>query len=337
MPLEGDFLKIMKNRRTERALFVSWVGLWVNIVLTVFKFIAGFAGNSAAMVADAVHSLSDFATDIVAVIGFKVTGRPIDRTHDYGHGKFETLTTVIVGVTLLAVAAGIFYSGGKRVLLVLHGETIPRPGVIALIAAALSIVIKEWLYFYTKKAAVSISSDALAAKAWDHRSDALSSVGTLLGIGGAIFLGPKARILDPVAALVVAGVIVKVALPITIRSLSELLEESLAHELEEEIMDAILAVPGVEGAHHLRTRRVGANVAVEVHILVNRELRITEAHNIATRAESAVRGIHGEESFVSVHVEPQSDEIPEKMSFDDGHNGHENGPGHHERDFESQD
>lgn len=324
----------MRNGRTERALFVSWIGLWVNVVLTVFKFIAGFSGNSAAMIADAVHSLSDFATDIVAVMGFRITGRPVDRTHDYGHGKFETLTTVIVGVTLLAVAAGIFYSGGKRVLLALQGETIPRPGMIALIAAGASIVIKEWLYVYTKRTAVQLSSDALLAKAWDHRSDALSSMGTFLGIGGAIFLGPKARILDPVAALIVAGVIVRVALPITMRSLSELLEESLAHEQEEEILGVILGVPGVEGAHHLRTRRIGANVAVEVHILVDRGLRITEAHDIATRAESAVRSIHGVDSFVSVHVEPISEDISVKMPFDDGHNGMEEGPGHHERDLE---
>jgi len=326
----------LNNQRTEKALFVSWVGLGVNVLLTLFKFIAGFAGNSAAMVADAVHSLSDFATDIVAVIGFKVTGRPVDRSHDYGHGKFETLTTVIVGVTLLAVAAGIFYSGGRRVLLVLKGETIPRPGMIALIAAGLSIAVKEWLYFYTKRTAIQISSDALMAKAWDHRSDALSSVGTLFGIGGAIFLGPGARVLDPVAALIVAAVIVRVALPITIRSLSELLEESLDAEQEDEIMGAILVVPGVEGAHHLRTRRIGANVAVEVHILVDRDLRITEAHDIATMAEKAVRSIHGEDSFVSVHIEPVSEEIPESIPFDDGHNGCENGPGHHERDFKWQ-
>lgn len=326
----------MENGRTERALFVSWVGLWINVLLTAFKFIAGFAGNSAAMVADAVHSLSDFATDIVAVIGFRITGRPVDRSHDYGHGKFETLTTVVVGISLLAVAAGIFFSGGRRILFVLKGGIIPRPGIIALIAAGLSIVIKEWLYFYTKRAATRLSSDALMAKAWDHRSDALSSVGTLLGIGGAIFLGPGARILDPIAAVIVAGVIVTVALPITVRSLSELLEESLAPEQEKSIMEAILGVSGVEGAHHLRTRRIGSNIAVEVHILVDRGLLVTEAHDIATRVENAVRVIHGPESFVSVHVEPCSEGIPEEMPFDDGHNGMEEGPAHHERDFEWQ-
>lgn len=328
----GVSFKIMKNGRTERALFVSWVGLWINVVLTSFKFVAGFAGNSAAMVADAVHSLSDFATDIVAVIGFRITGRPVDRSHDYGHGKFETLTTVVVGVSLLAVAVGIFFSGGKRVMLVLQGESIPRPGMIALVAAGMSIVIKEWLYIYTKKAAISLSSEALMAKAWDHRSDALSSVGTLLGIGGAIFMGPRARILDPIAALAVGAAIVKVALPITIRSVSELLEESLTSEQEQDIMEAILNVPGVEGAHHLRTRRIGANVAVEVHILVNRYLRISDAHDIATVTEDAVRIIHGEESFISVHVEPRAEETPDSLPFDDGHNGREIGPGHHERD-----
>lgn len=325
----------MKNDRAKRAERVSWTGLWVNAVLSAFKLFAGFSGNSAAMIADAVHSLSDLATDIVAVIGFRQTGRPIDRSHDYGHGKFETLTTVIVGASLMAVAAGIFLGGGERVLAVMRGEVIPRPGLIALVAAALSILVKEILFLFTKRAALRLSSDALMAKAWDHRSDALSSVGTMLGIGGAIFLGPKARILDPIAALVVAAAIVRVALPITVRSISELLEESLSSEEEEEIIDAILHVPGVIGAHHLRTRRIGSDIALEVHILVDRVLDIASAHDISTEVESAVREKYGQGAFVSVHVEPQSEELPGPVLFDDGHNGLEEGPGHHQRDFES--
>jgi cation diffusion facilitator family transporter len=325
----------MKNDRAKQAEKVSWIGLGVNAVLTVFKLFAGFAGNSAAMIADAVHSLTDLATDIVAVIGFRLTGRPIDRSHDYGHGKFETLTTVIVGASLLAVAVGIFYGGGERILAVIRGRTIPRPGMIALVAAATSILVKEVLYVFTRRKAATLSSDALMAKAWDHRSDALSSVGTMLGIGGAIFLGPKARILDPVAAIVVAVVIVRVAFPITVHSISELLEESLSQEEEKEIMNSILHVPGVMGAHHLRTRRIGSEIALEIHILVDRALDIASAHDISTEVESAVREIHGQGSFVSVHVEPQSEVLPGPVLFDDGHNGKEKGPGHHQRDFES--
>jgi cation diffusion facilitator family transporter len=326
---------LIKNNRAKQAERVSWTGLWVNAALAAFKLFAGFSGNSAAMIADAMHSLSDLATDIVAVIGFRLTGRPIDRSHDYGHGKFETLTTVIVGASLMAVAVGIFYGGGERVLAVIRGRTIPRPGMIALVAAALSIIVKEALYVFTKRAAVTLSSDALMAKAWDHRSDALSSVGTMLGIGGAIFLGPKARILDPVAALVVAVAIVRVAFPITVRSISELLEESLSREEEDEIMDAILDVAGVQGAHHLRTRRIGSDIALEVHILVDRALDIGSAHDISTEVECAVREKYGQEAFVSVHVEPRSEDLPDPPFFDDGHNGREEGPGHHQRDFES--
>ena len=323
----------MGKGRAKRAERVSWIGLWVNVALTAFKFFAGFAGNSAAMTADALHSLSDMATDAVAVVGFRVTGRPVDASHDYGHGKFETLVTVIVGVSLMAVAVGIFIGGGERVLAVVRGRAIPRPGMIALIAAALSIVVKEALFVCTRGAARSLSSDALMAKAWDHRSDALSSIGTLAGISGALFLGPKARILDPLAALVVAAVIVRVALPVTYRGVSELLEGSLPEEEEGEILKAILGVPGVRGAHHLRTRRIGSGIALEVHILVDRTLDIASAHDISTAVEAAVRELYGGGAFVSVHVEPVSEDLPEPAPYDDGHNGREEGPGHHDGGF----
>ncbi|MEA3507307.1 MAG: cation diffusion facilitator family transporter, partial [Synergistota bacterium] len=315
----------------KRAIRVSWTGLWLNVALTAFKFLAGFLGNSAAMLADAVHSLSDFATDIVAIIGFRLTGRPVDHSHDFGHGKFETLTSAIVGISLMGVSLGIFWGGGHRILLVLQGNAILRPGMIALWAAVISIVLKEWLYVYTLRTARELKSDALLAKAWDHRSDALSSVGTLAGIGGAIFLGEKARLLDPLAALVVSAVIMKAALPITIRSVNEMLEASLPPEEEEEITSAIRKVKGVEGSHGLRTRRIGNSVAVNVHVLVDPGLKVTEAHDIATETERAVRNLCGDESFVSVHVEPQADEIPEWAVFDDGHKGMEEGPLHHER------
>ena len=321
----------MKNDRARQAERVSWVGLGANAFLALLKLSAGFAGNSAAMIADGVNSLSDLGTDIVAVVSFRITGRPIDRSHGYGHGKFETLATAIIGSALLAVAVGIFFGGGERILTVLRGGTLPRPGLVALAAAAVSILIKETLYIFTRRAALSLSSDALMATAWDHRSDALASMGAMVGIGGAIFLGPKARVLDPLAALVVAAIILRIAFPITVKSLSELLEGSLSRENEEEIMQAISEVPGVEGAHHLRTRKVGSDVAVEVHIIVARDLGITEAHNIATEVESAIRALHGEGTFVSVHPEPESGDLQGQVPFDDGHNGMEDGPGHHER------
>ncbi|MDK2846592.1 MAG: hypothetical protein PWR02_648 [Synergistales bacterium] len=323
--------------REKKALKVSWVGLWVNAVLTAFKFVAGILGHSAAMTADAVHSLSDFATDIVAVVTFRITGRPVDSSHDYGHGKFETLSSVVIGVSLVVVALGILYSGGGRILRALHGEVITPPGMIALFAAVVSVVSKEWLYRYTAKEAKALKSDALKAKAWDHRSDALSSIGTLLGIGGAIFLGERARVLDPIAAIAVSVLILRIALPITWQALGELVETSLPEEAERKLLDVIKAVDGVEDAHHLRTRRIGTAVAVDVHVIVDPSLTVAHGHDIATEVERAARSLHGKNSFVSVHVEPRTDESGNPpRGYDDGHNGFEEGPPHHDgRDSES--
>ena len=317
--------------REKRAEKVSWIGLWVNIALTTFKFCAGILGNSAAMIADAIHSLSDFATDIVAIVAFKLTGKPVDPSHDYGHGKFETLCTVIVGISLICVALGIFYSGSKRIYLVMSGETIPKPGMIALIAAIVSIASKEWLYRYTANAAKKLDSSSLMAKAWDHRSDALSSCGTVAGIGGAIFLGEKARVLDPIAAVVVSFFIMLIAVPMTLAGLNELLEASLPDDEEEKILVTIRSVKGVKGVHHLRTRRIGVTVAIDVHITVDPMLSVSEGHEIATSVERAIYNLYGSKTFVSVHVEPRTQESSISNGYyDDGHNGSEDTFPHHE-------
>ena len=324
--------QLQLQTREKRAEKVSWIGLWVNVTLTTFKFCAGIFGNSAAMIADAIHSLSDFVTDIVAVIAFKLTGKPVDSSHDYGHGKFETLCTVIIGISLICVALGIFYSGSKRIYLVLSGEIIPKPGIIALIAAIVSITSKEWLYRYTAKAAKKLDSSSLMAKAWDHRSDALSSCGTLAGIGGAIFLGEKARVLDPIAAVVVSFFIMLIAVPMTLAGLNELLEASLSDAEEEKILVTIRRVKGVEGVHHLRTRHIGVTVAVDVHITVNPGLSVSEGHEIATLVERAIYNLYGPKTFVSVHVEP-STQVGGSISngyYDDGHGGLEETFPHHE-------
>ncbi len=229
----------MKNDRARQAERVSWVGLGANAFLALLKLSAGFAGNSAAMIADGVNSLSDLGTDIVAVVSFRITGRPIDRSHGYGHGKFETLATAIIGSALLAVAVGIFFGGGERILTVLRGGTLPRrvwwPSPLQLSLSSsrrLSISSPGGPPFPLQRCAYGQGMGY-------HRSDALASMGAMVGIGGAIFLGPKARVLDPLAALVVAAIILRIAFPITVKSLSELLEGSLSRENEEEIMQAI--------------------------------------------------------------------------------------------------
>lgn len=329
------------NRPKERgtkALRVSWVGLTANAILMILKFLAGILGNSAAMTADAVNSLSDFATDIVTVAAFRIAAKPVDESHDYGHGKFETLSSVIIGLVLLGAALGIFWGGGSRVFLVLSGGSIPKPGAVALAAATVTVVAKEALYRYTVRAAKTLESNTLMAKAWDHRSDALASSGTLLAIAGAVFLGEGARILDPVAALAVGVLVLRVAIPVIWQAVNELTEASLPKRAERNLVTAILHVPGVLGAHHLRSRKIGASVAIDVHIIVKPDLSVKKGHAIATRVEEAIRGIHGPEAFVSIHVEPQTAD-PSKWSldYDDGHHGMEKGPPHHDGEAPSRD
>ena len=177
----------MKAENREKAIYkVTWVGFFVNLALSIGKLLAGIFGRSGAMVADAVHSMSDFATDLVVLIFVKVSAKPKDECHDYGHGKYETIATIIIGLALLAVSIGIFVNSVELIGRVVGGEIIERPGLIALVAAAVSIATKEWLYWYTLAVAKRVNSPAVKANAWHHRSDAFSSIGTLIGIGGAI-------------------------------------------------------------------------------------------------------------------------------------------------------
>ncbi len=296
--------------RAEKAKAVALIGLIANIFLTVIKFLAGILGNSSAMIADATHSLSDLLTDIIVFLGFRVADKPADSTHQYGHGKVETLLAAICGVFLLLAGIGICAGGIKSLYLYMTGLSIPRPGNAALIAAILSILSKEGLFRYTISRARDLSSPALAAKAWDHRSDAFSSVGTLLGIGGAIILGPKWRLLDPAAAVMVSGFILKIAFSILAESLNELLEASIDIEMKKEILEVLHGDPEVRDIHLMRTRKIGPYFALEAHIMVDRSLSLVTAHDVSTRIEGAIHEIFGEETLITLHVEP----LPEKGS-----------------------
>ncbi|MBU4460472.1 MAG: cation diffusion facilitator family transporter [Verrucomicrobia bacterium] len=290
--------------RASKANRVTWVGFYTNLALTAFKLAAGIFGNSAAMVADAMHSLSDFATDIVVLVCFRIIGKPPDKSHDYGHGKYETLATALIGLALFAVGLGILWTGSKRIWAGLHGVHIPTPGPIALVAAAVSIVLKEWLYRYTARVGREIQSQAVIANAWHHRSDAFSSIGTLIGIGGAMALGEHWHVLDPIAAVVVSVFILKVAAKITVGSVKELTEESLEDAVEQRITAIVSAVRGAIRPHDLRTRRIGNTVAIDLHVCVAPDLSIRAAHHVASDVENALRETFGTESFVSVHIEP---------------------------------
>ena len=271
-----------KSSREKGIYKVTIVGSIVNFLLLVFKFFAGIAGHSAAMLADAVHSLSDFITDIVVIVFVRIAGKPEDKGHDYGHGKYETLATAIIGLLLLCVGFGIFWNGASSIYTFLRGGQLESPGVVALVAALVSIVSKEILYQYTVIQGKKLNSQAVIANAWHHRSDALSSIGTAIGIGGAILLGDHWRVLDPVAAVVVSFFIMKVSVRLLIPCVDELLEKSLPEDVEKEIEQTVLSFPGVSQPHHLRTRRIGNYYAIELHVRMDGKVTLEEAHSTAT-------------------------------------------------------
>lgn len=294
-----------KNVSREKQIYkVTFIGSAVNFLLLVFKFVAGIAGNSAAMIADAVHSLSDFITDIIVVLCVHLSGKPQDKEHDYGHGKYETMATVIVGAVLLLVGLGIMKNGAVSIWKFLHGEILPEPGILALIAALASIVLKELLFRYTAVEGKKLNSDAMIANAWHHRSDAFSSIGTAVGIGGAILLGEKWRVLDPVAAVIVSILIIQVSIKLIVPGLEELVEKSLPEKEEKNILEIILSFPEVSDPHHLRTRRIGNYCAIDVHVRMDKDMPLGEVHDITEGIESRLKGELGEKTIINIHVEP---------------------------------
>lgn len=290
--------------RTKQIYRVTLLGMFVNMVLFAFKLVAGLVGRSGAMIADAVHSASDFATDIVVLAFVRISAKPRDDDHHWGHGKYETLASLIIGIALFTVGVEILLDSAEKITAVTKGEVLPRPGAIAIVAAALSIVAKELLYRYTIHIGKQTESPSVVANAWHHRSDALSSIGALLGIGAAYFLGEKWRIADPIAAIVVSALIMKVAIDLCRTALAELLEKSLPRAVEEEILSIILATPNVYKPHNLRTRRIGADIAIEVHIRVEGNMTVNESHEISKQIEIALRDRFGERTAVAIHIEP---------------------------------
>ena len=284
---------------------VTLAGGVVNVILLLFKFIAGFLGHSAAMVADAVHSLSDFMTDIVVLVFVRISGKPKDKSHDYGHGKYETLAMTLIGIALFAVAIGIIYSGISKIVSWLNGEILEAPGLLALWAALLSIILKECVYRYSMIKARELNSQAVEANAWHHRSDALSSMGTAVGIGGAIFLGQRWTVLDPIASVIVGIFIVKVSVDLLRRGIGDLMEQSLPDAVEEEILNLVASLPGDVMPHDLCTRRLGNHYAIELHILMDGDISLREAHDKASEVEDLLRDHYGEDTHVAVHVEPK--------------------------------
>ncbi|MCR5820465.1 MAG: cation diffusion facilitator family transporter [Bacteroidaceae bacterium] len=283
---------------------VTLVGSAGNVVLLTFKFFAGILGHSSAMIADAIHSLSDFITDVVVLAFVHVSAKPQDESHDYGHGKFETIATFLIGMALTAVATGIVISGGVKFTHWLQGENIQAPDHLALWAAIISLIVKELLYQYTMRKGKKLDSQAVIANAWHHRSDALSSIGTTIGIGGAIILGDRWTVLDPLASVIVGGMLYKVAIKMLMTSISELTESSLPKETEEEIENIIESFEGVSEPHNLRTRKIGNYIAIESHVRMNGEIPLREAHNRASAIERSLKEHFGKQTHVTIHMEP---------------------------------
>ena len=283
---------------------MTLVGSAGNVALLTFKFIAGVLGHSSAMIADAVHSLSDFITDVVVLAFVHVSAKPQDEDHDYGHGKYETFASFIIGLALIAAATGIIVSGAAKLIDWARGEQLAEPGWLALAAAIISIIVKEVLYRYTAKSGKRLDSQALVANAWHHRSDALSSIAATVGIGGAILLGNRWTVLDPMASVVVGVMLVKVSFGLLRSSVGELTESSLSSDIEREIEEIICSFPDVSEPHNLRTRRIGNRFAIEAHVRMDGNLPLTVAHERASAIEERLRQRFGRETHVTIHMEP---------------------------------
>lgn len=294
----------MNKSRNQRITNVTLWGAIANLLLTLVKFLAGIFGKSAAMTADAVHSLTDLISDAVVLVMVKISSKGKDKSHDYGHGKFETLATLVVSLLLLVVGVGLMSKGIESIRFVIGGGIIEKPSMIALWAAVISIAVKEILYQWTTRVGKAVDSQAVIANAWHHRSDALSSVGSLVGIGGAILLGGKWTVLDPIVGCIISIVIIVVAVKISIPALNELTDASLSDEIESQIMGIIQSVEKVENVHDLRTCRNGQNYIIDAHVVLDPMMTVAEAHDITVKIEAALRQEYGADTLIAIHVEP---------------------------------
>jgi cation diffusion facilitator family transporter len=303
------------NERAKQAIRITAVGAAVNAALLLAKFAAGVLGNSQAMIADAVHTFSDFATDLAVVIGIRLSQKPQDTDHAYGHGKYETLAAAAVGLALLLVGLKIGWEAIHKIFDAIGGQPVGKPCQIAFWAAIASIVIKEILYRKTITVGRRIQNDAVLANAWDHRSDALSSIGTAVGVGMATFLGEEWTIMDPIAAILVSVLLLKVAFTITKEQLGGLTEQSLPAEVHQEIESISLSFPDISYPHNLRTRRVGKTVVIDLHVRMDPEMRVAQAHAVVSDLEHKLRERFGEDTITTVHIEPRKESNVKRLTL----------------------
>lgn len=293
----------MQEREREMTI-VTLSGAAANVALAAAKLVAGMLGKSSAMMADAIHSLSDLVSDVIVLVMVKVSSKGRDKGHDYGHGKFETLATAAVSLILLVVGARLMQDGVSKILSVVHGTMIPVPGRIALWAALVSIAVKEILYQWTARVGRRCKSPAIVSNAWHHRTDALSSIGSAIGIAAAIMFGGRWAVMDPVVCCMISIFIIIIAVKMALPALNELTEASLPDDIEEEMQEIIRSVPGVENVHAMKTRSIGPNYIVESHIVVRPDMSVADAHAITAVAEERLRARFGQKTQISLHVEP---------------------------------
>ncbi|MDO4527234.1 MAG: cation diffusion facilitator family transporter [bacterium] len=293
------------DQRQRQAAFVTWASVAMNVVLSLVKFVVGLISGSAAMLADAFHSASDFATDFAVLIGMRLAQRPQDHDHPYGHGKYETLAAVIIGVALCGVGIAIAWQAGRTIYgAIVYGAWPEAPSLIAIWAGLISIAIKEVLYQWTARVARRIQSDALLANAWHHRSDALTSIAAVLGIAAAACLGGRWVLLDATIAIFIGLVLVYIAWKIIQDSIDKLLEQGMSIEENNRILEIINSVPDAIEPHHLRSRRVGTVAVIEMHFRVNPQMTVAEGHVIASKIEALLYEAFGNDAILTLHVEP---------------------------------
>ena len=289
-----------RNREEKRC---TLVGMTSDVCLSALKIATGFIGHSSAILADGIHSISDTVTDALVYAMVRLSGKGFDERYRYGRGKFETLAAFLISIILVVVALGLMTEGVKDVWAAMQGETLERPHNIALIVGIIAVIVKEGLYHYTRFKGKKTNSSALKAYAWHHRADALSTAATLLGVAGAMFLGERWRVLDPIAAIAVSVLILVLAYRLGRPAVEELLEVSLPKDEQDKISDIVTHVPGVKAFHNMRTRRNGNLRVVDIHIKVDGDLDVNKAHDITREIESLLSEALGD-VMTNIHVEP---------------------------------
>ena len=289
-----------RNREEKRC---TLVGMTTDVGLSAMKIVTGIVGHSSAILADGIHSISDTVTDALVYTMVRLSGKGIDGQYRYGRGKFETLAAFLISLLLVVVALGLMAEGIKDVWNALHGQTLERPHNIALIVGIIAVVVKESLYHYTRLKGRKTNSMALKTYAWHHRTDALSTAATLVGVAGAMFMGESWRVLDPIAAIAVSVLILTLSYRLGRPAVEELLEVSLPQEEQEKISAIVTGTAGVKAFHNLRTRRNGNLRVVDIHVKVDGDLTVAQSHEITRAIEGQLTAALGE-VMTNIHVEP---------------------------------